>query len=96
MLGDALVVAALDEGALLADFAHVVEEQCLYAIVFSFFRTFEECVVDLAEQAGQVLCKPVHHQLSAVLHQLTEAGLYAAAGKARRPVPIIWRVGGAH
>lgn len=81
LLGDALVIEAFDLRSLSTDLAHAVEEQRLHLIVLGFFRAFEEGVVDLGEDAGQVLGKVVHHQLATAQHEIAEARLDTSVGQ---------------
>lgn len=82
IVGDGLVVAALDLWTLAADLAHVVEEQRLHLVVLGFLGAFEQGVIDLAEYTAQMLRQSVHHQFAAGLYQIAEARLYTAAGEA--------------
>lgn len=90
VLGHALVVGALYLRPLLADVPHAVEEQGLDLIVLGFLGAFEEGVVDLVENAGQMFREPVHRQLAAALHQFTKARLYTAAGQGRHGTGRRW------
>ena len=79
-LGEALVIEALEGGALAADLAHAVEEQRLHLVVLGLLGAFEERVVDMGEDRTQQFRQVVHRQLPAALHQLAEARLDRTAG----------------
>ncbi|MCY1247562.1 hypothetical protein D9M72_609070 [compost metagenome] len=88
------MIGALHRRALASDLAHAVEEQRLDLVVLGFLGALEERVVDLGEDFAQQLGQAVHRQLPAVLHELAEARLYAAAGDGRwrwRVLVTHWR-----
>ncbi|MNF97272.1 hypothetical protein D3C84_800930 [compost metagenome] len=89
-LGDVLVISAFYLRALLADVPHAVEEEGLHLVILGLLGALEERVVDLGEDAGEMLRQAVHHQLAAALYQFSEARLYTAAGQGRHGAGRGW------
>ncbi|MNZ36472.1 hypothetical protein D3C78_538910 [compost metagenome] len=85
--GELLVEAAGDGGAVLAQFAHAVEEHGLFAVVGGLVGLGEQRVVDLLEGVRQIPVEMTHLQAQASLLELAEAWLDGAAGEGGR-----WRM----